>query len=120
MHQIVCLPCEDRMSEKQTKKWDKKSFMTTFYINSGDKHKDWASFYAAMNKMCKTATGEEVKELPLLMRCASVNRYLKKAGMEEWTFPPRPKKTPAKAEPSIVDVALEILGGDKEGVQVIK
>jgi|DEB0MinimDraft_3_1074331.scaffolds.fasta_scaffold169398_1 hypothetical protein len=108
------------MSDKQQVKWDKKSFMTSFYVNSGDKHKDWASFYGAMNKMCKAATGDDVKELPLLMRCSSVNRYLKKAGLEEWSFPPRPKKAPKSAEPSIKDIALEILGGDADGIIPLK
>jgi hypothetical protein len=107
------------MSDNTSKKWDKRGFMTAFYVNSGDKHKDWASFHKAMSEMSVAGGHEELKEIPLLMRCASINRYLKKAGMDEWIHPAKPKKQPAKKK-STADIAREIMFGDEDGISVIK
>ncbi len=107
------------MSDNTSKKWSKRAFMTAFYTNSGEKHKEWASFYKAMCEMAIAAEAEPPTEIQLLMRCASINRYLKKAGMDEWKHPQKPKKQPAKKE-TTADIAREIMFGDEDGVSVVK
>ncbi len=92
------------------KKWGKEPFMTSFYKNSGNKHKTWGSFHKAMDAESKKAGCGSLDDLRLAMRCGAINAQLRKGGIDEWKFPERPKKEAAKP-PSVVELAKKIASG---------
>ena len=92
------------------KKWGKEEFMNSFYANSGKKHTAWSGFHKAMSAAATKAKTGSITELRLAMRCGAVNAQLKKAGMDAWNFPARPKKAAVKP-PSVADIAKKIMSG---------
>jgi hypothetical protein len=103
--------------EKENKKsWAKEDFMVAFLENQNPKHvksgrtptENWKSFHKAMNAASNKAGAGDITELRLAMRCGAINAQLKKAGIDEWNHPPRPRAEQPKPK-SVATLALELL-----------
>lgn len=103
---------KDKQEAAETK-WESVDFLKAFYVNRGNVHKDWESFYGAMNDACMAVTGSILDENVLSMRCGAAKAYYRKAGGTEWTYPERPKKTPKKKD-TIAEIMAKIEGGEIE------
>lgn len=92
-------------------KWEKLDFLKAFYMNRGDVHQDWTSFYSAMSDACLHATGSVLSENSLSMRCGSVKAQASKNEGQAWEYPQRPS-TAAPKEPTMWELMQRIEAGE--------